>query len=527
MKPVEALVLLLCATIGLVLLSRRLKISYPIALVIGGLCISLLPGLPAVRVRPDLVFLLFLPPLLYAAAWFTSWHEFKANLRPILFLAVGLVLFTTVVVGWVVHALIPEIPLAVAFALGAIVSPPDAVAATSIAHQLGLPKRIVTILEGESLVNDATGLVALRFAIAAAASGSFSVGEATLQFVWIVIGGTALGLLAGVVLAKVAKLIKDESLLITLTLLAPYIAYLPAERLHVSGVLAAVTAGLYGGWNAPELLNASTRLNARAVWDTWIFVLNCVVFILIGLALPEVRRDLGHHSIGELAIYGAVTSGVVILVRPLWVFPGTWLPRLLSRRLAARDPIPPWQHILIVSWSGMRGVVSLAAALALPLALPDGQPFPERDLVLFLAFSVILSTLVLQGLSLPFLIRRLGVRQHLDSEHERRARLKIAHAALGHLNNLADQKNVNEIALQRVTGQYEERIRHLNDSLAEALGWSSDRERLIAGRQLWREALQAERRELIQLRRQAQVDEDLMHRIEREIDLEETRLKSW
>ncbi|MEO6034498.1 MAG: Na+/H+ antiporter, partial [Verrucomicrobiota bacterium] len=515
MKPVEAFVLLMCAVIGVVLLGRRLKISYPIALVIGGLCISLIPGLPALRIHPDVVFLLFLPPLLYAAAWFTSLHDFKANLRPILFLSVGLVLFTTLVVGWAVHALIPAIPLAVAFALGAIVSPPDAVAATSIAKQVGLPKRVVTVLEGESLVNDATGLVALRFAIAAVASGTFSAGEATFHFLWIATGGLAIGLAAGVVLSKVAELLKDESLLITLSLLAPYIAYLPAERLHVSGVLAAVAAGLYGGWKAPELLSATTRLTARAVWDTWIFLLNCVVFILIGLQLPEVLQGLGSkYTFRELAWYGTATSAIVILVRPLWVFPGTWLPRWMSKSLAARDPTPPWRHIAIVSWCGMRGVVSLAAALALPTSL-DGRPFPERNLVMFLTFCVILSTLVLQGLSLPILVRWLGLREKSDFELERQARLKIAQAALDLINKLGFEEPLNEASLKKVKSLYEERICHLNDSLADVLGWSPDREQLIATRQLWRRALEAERCELIRLRRLAQVEEDLMHRIER------------
>ena len=526
MKPIEALVLLMCAVVGVVLLGRRLKVPYPIALVIGGLCISLVPGLPVVHIRPDLVFLLFLPPLLYAAAWFTSWHDFKANLRPIFFLAVGLVLFTTFVVGIVVHAMIPEMPLAVAFALGAIVSPPDAVAATAIAQQMGLPRRIVTVLEGESLVNDATGLVALRFALAAAASGTFSMSHAVVEFAWVAAGGLAFGLGVAVLIVKVSKIIKDESLFITVTLLSPYIAYLPAERLHLSGVLAAVAAGIYGGWKGPELITASTRLNAIAVWSMFVFLLNCVVFILIGLQLPGVMRELGHHSTGELFAYAAAVSGVVILVRPLWVFPAAWLPRLLSKRLRERDPIPPWQHVAIVSWSGMRGVVSLAAALALPMTLADGMPFPERDLVVFLTFSVILATLVLQGLSLPFVIRGLGVRERRNEEHQRDVRLKIAHAALARLENLAEKEPVNESALQFVKSLYEERVRHLSDQLAETLGWSSDRERLVATRRLRREALEAERHELLQLRRAHQVDEELMRRIEHEIDLEEARLKS-
>jgi monovalent cation/hydrogen antiporter len=526
MKPVEAMVLLMCAVVGVVLLGRHLRIPYPIALVIGGLCISLVPGLPLVRINPDLVFLLFLPPLLYAAGWFTSWHDFKANLRPIFLLAFGLVLFTTFVVGIVLHSLIPAIPLAVAFAFGAIVSPPDAVAATAIAEQIRLPKRIVTVLEGESLVNDATGLVALRFALAAAASGSFSPSHAAMEFAWVATGGLGLGLAVGMLFERVFQLIKDDSLLITVSLLIPYIAYLPAERLHASGVLAAVTAGIYGGWKGPELLSASTRLNAVAVWGMLVFLLNCILFILIGLQLPEIVGELGQYSAGQLVAYGALVSAVVILVRPVWVFPATWLPRLLSKRLRQRDPIPPWRHVVIVAWSGMRGVVSLAAALALPMTFGDGRPLPQRSLVIFLTFCVILSTLVLQGLSLPLIVRWLGVKERHEDKHERNARLKLAHAALAHLNKVAEQSPRQEKALQQVTAYYQERIEDLNDDLAEVLGWSDHREHWIATRRLRLDSLEAERSELIKLRREHQVNEGLMHQIERELDLEEARLRA-
>ncbi|HWW02586.1 MAG TPA: Na+/H+ antiporter [Candidatus Acidoferrum sp.] len=526
MKPVEAMVLLTGAIVGVVLVGRRLRMPYPIALVIGGLGISLVPGLPVVRINPDLVFLLFLPPLLYAAGWFTSWHEFKANLRPIFLLAFGLVLFTTFVVGVVLHALLPAIPLAVAFAFGAIVSPPDAVAATAIADQIRLPKRIVAILEGESLVNDATGLVALRFALAAAASGAFSAMHATVEFAWVVTGGLGLGLVVAMVFERVFRLIKDDSLLITVSLLIPYVAYLPAERLHVSGVLAAVTAGIYGGWKGPELLSASTRLNAVAVWGMLVFLLNCVLFILIGLQLPEIVGELGQYSTGQLIGYGALVSAVVVLVRPVWVFPATWLPRLLSKRLRQRDPIPSWRYIVVVAWSGMRGVVSLAAALALPITFSDGRPLPQRSLVIFLTFCVILSTLVCQGLSLPLIVRWLGVRERHDDKHERNARLKLAHAALARLNKLAVQSPRQEKALQQVTAHYQERIEDLNDDLAEVLGWSDHREHRVATSRLRLESLEAERHELIRLRREHQVNEELMHLIEHELDLEEARLRS-
>ena len=516
----------MCAVVAVVLLGRRLRMPYPIALVIGGLCISLVPGLPVIRINPDLVFLLFLPPLLYAAGWMTSWHDFRQNLRPIFLLAVGLVLFTTLVVGLVVHALIPTMPLAVAFAFGAIVSPPDAVAATAIAQQVALPRRIITVLEGESLVNDATGLVALRFALAAAVSGTFSLERAALEFVWVALGGLALGLVVGLAMAQVTKLIKEDSLVITVTLLVPYVAYLPAERLHVSGVLAAVSAGIYGGWRAPELFPAGTRLSAVSVWDMLVFLVNCVLFILIGLQLPEVVQQLDCHSAGELLAYGALASALVIGIRPLWVFPATWLPRLLSRKLRRRDPLPPWRHVFIVAWSGMRGVVSLAAALALPVSLANGQPFPHRDLVIFLTFCVIFSTLVLQGLSLPFIVRRLRVKEPRSEQHERDVREKLAQAALAHLNRLAEQRGTHPAALQQVIAIYRERLQHLHDDLAELLGWSTQREQLVALRRLRLEALGAERSELIRLRREHRVDDGLMREIEHEMDLEETRLRS-
>ncbi len=517
----------MAAVIGVVLIGRRLNVPYPIALVVGGLCISLVPGLPPISINPDLVFLVFLPPLLYAAAWFTSWHEFKTNLRPIFQLAVGLVLFTTISVGFAMHALLPQLPLAVAFAFGALVSPPDAVAATAIAHQVHLPKRIVTILEGESLVNDATGLVALRFAVAAAASGSFSLGIATLQFVWLVAGGIALGLSVGFVVAEIMKLIRDDSLVIIISLLAPYAAYLPADRLHVSGVLAVVAAGVYGGWRSPELLEASARLSAVSVWSLLVFILNCVLFIVIGLQLPQVVHAETEYSTSQLIVYGAIASAIVIVIRPLWVFPGAWLPRLLSKRIRDHDPIPPWQHITIISWSGMRGVVSLAAALALPVTLGENRPFPGRGLVIFLTFCVILSTLVFQGLTLPWLIRLLGVKERKSEDIEREARLKIAHAALSRINKLAAQPNVNEAAVQRLTTIYQERINHFNDQVAATLGWSPDHERLLTTRRFWLEALDAERCELVKLRREHKIDEELMHQIENEIDLDETRLRRW
>jgi len=517
------MVLLMCAVVGVVLIGQRFKIPYPIALVIGGLGISLLPGLPVVRIDPGLVFFLFLPPLLYAAGWMTSWYDFKSNLRPIFLLAVGLVLFTTLVVGFVIHALLPAIPLAVACAFGAIVSPPDAVAATAIADQIRLPSRVVTVIEGESLVNDATGLVALRFALAAAASGSFSLASASGEFVLIAGGGLIVGLAVGMLFEKVFRLIKEDSLVITISFLVPYIAYLPAERLHVSGVLAAVAAGVYDGWKGPELLTASTRLRAAAVWDIVVFVLNCILFISIGLQLPGIVAGLGQYSKWQLIGYGALASATVIVIRPVWVFPATWLPRLLSKRVRARDPLPPWQAVLIVAWCGMRGVVSLAAALALPMAFPDGRPLPQRDLVIFLTFCVVLATLVCQGLSLPFLVRWLGLRERREEKHERNARVRLARAALDHLEKATAKHPRHDQAARHVIAYYQRRLEDLNDDVADVLGWSSQREHWTAIRRLRLESVEAERRELLRMRREHKVDDALMHQIEHELDLEEAR----
>src|SRR5882724_6777181 len=410
LQSIEEILGILAAVAALALLSRKVPIPYPILLVLGGLALALIPGLPRVPLNPELVFLFFLPPLLYPTALFTSWRDFHANLRPISLLAVGLVLFTTTAVGFLAHYFIPGFPLAAGFVLGAIISPPDAIAATAIAERLHIPRRIVTVIEGESLVNDATALVALRFATAALATGAFSLGHAIVQFLFVGIGGIVVGLVIGWIAARIMKPIDDPPIEITISLLTPFVAYLPAEQLHVSGVLAVVTAGLYHGWLLPELTSSRTRLQAGPVWEMIEFLLNGFIFLLIGLQLPEVMRHLSGQSMAELFSYAAAISVAVIIIRILWVFPATYLPRLLSKSLRQRDPYPPWQYVAIVAWTGMRGVVSLAAALALPLTVEGGAPFPGRDLILFLTFCVIFATLVLQGLSLPFLIRWLGIK---------------------------------------------------------------------------------------------------------------------
>src|SRR5437016_5787925 len=381
---IEVFVGLLLAVAAVGLLARKLQVPYPVLLVVGGLLLGLIPGLPRVQLNPEFVFLFFLPPLLFPAALFTSWRDFRANLRPISLLAIGLVLFTTIAVALLAHHFM-GLPLAAGFVLGAIVSPPDAIAATAIADRLKVPRRIVTILEGESLVNDATALVAYRFAVVAVVTGSFSLAHACGQFFIVGMGGILIGLAVGWLAEQFHKRVDDAPIEITVSLLTPFVAYLAAERLGVSGVLVVVTAGLYLGWRLPELLTFETRLQGGPVWEMVEFLLTGFVFILIGLQLPDVLRALSGNAIPirRLVQYALLISLAVILIRILWVFPATYLPRLIFQKLRKRDPYPKWQHVTIVAWTGMRGVVSLAAALTLPMTTQDGSSFPGRDLILF------------------------------------------------------------------------------------------------------------------------------------------------
>lgn len=525
MQTAELLILLLISLAGFGLLARRLQVPEPIVLVLGGLAVSLVPGLPAVELQPEYVFLIVLPPLLYAQAWGTSWKDFCDNFRAISLLAIGLVLFSTTIIAYVAHALVPGLPLAAAFVLGAIVSPPDAVAASAIAERLRLPKRMVIILQGESLVNDATGLLAYKVALAAVVTGSFSIAHAGAGFLIVVAGGVAIGLAVGWIFTWLLRWIRDDLIDMVLLLLAPYAAYLGAERLHVSGVLATVAAGIWLGARGPELLSASTRLTGAAFWSTLVFLLNGFLFMLIGLQLPGVIRNLHAHSWVEVLRDAAVLGAAVIISRILWVFPGAYLPRWLSPRLRARDPMPPWSHIAVLGWCGMRGGVSLAAALAVPHLLPDGTEFPERDLVLFFTFCVILVTLVGQGLSLPWLIRRLGViTDPSESGAEREARRAAAHAALARIEQFAAEHRLAEDSVLLVMERYQQRLSHLSDEMADTLGWSPARQRSIESRRLRREAVAAERHQLIALHRQNRLSIELLHKLQRELDLEETRL---
>jgi Na+/H+ antiporter len=521
----EVFVGLLLAVAVLALLARRLHIPYPILFVVGGLLLGLVPTLPKVRLDPELVFLFFLPPLLFPAALFTSWRDFRANLRSISLLAVGLVLFTTVSVAILSHYLM-GLPMAVGLVLGAIISPPDAIAATAIANRLRVPRRLVTILEGESLVNDATALVAYRFATLAVATGSFSLTQASVMFLWVGFGGIGMGLLFGWLAAKFHQCVDDAPIEITVSLLTPFAAYLSAERLEVSGVLAVVTAGLYLGRRMPDILTFQTRLQGGPVWDMVEFLLNGFVFILIGLQLPEILNALtsAEMPVAQVIGYALAISVAVILIRIVWVFPASYLPRLASKSLRQRDPYPRWQNVALVAWTGMRGVVSLAAALALPLTAQNGQPFPARDLIIFITFVVILVTLVVQGVSLPPLIRLLGIKDDGSVElEERNARLTANRAALTKLDLMQEQEPEMVDALRRLRAEYQDHLLQLEGSKTHSPGipprrFSSDFERLS------HEALLEERRTIVKLRDQDIISDEVLRHIQRDIDLAEARL---
>jgi Na+/H+ antiporter len=519
---VEIFVGLMLAVAIIALLARKLHIPYPILFLIGGLAIGAIPHLLKPRLSPELVFLFFLPPLLYPAALFTSWRDFRANLRPISFLAVGLVLFTIVIVAWLAHHFM-NLPWAAGFVLGAIISPPDAIAATAIAERLNIPRRIVTILEGESLVNDATALIAYRFAAAAVLTGTFSLAGAGLQFVLVSAGGILTGLVVGWLAVQFHKRVDDAPIEITVSLLTPFVAYLSAERLAVSGVLAVVTTGLYVGRRLPEITTYRTRLQAGPVWAMIEFLLNGFVFILIGLQLPEILSALSgskDYSLGQLAFYALIISVAVIVIRILWVFPATYLPRLILKKICARDPYPDWRHVTIVAWTGMRGVVSLAAALG----LADG--FPGRNLILFLTFIVIVATLVVQGLSLPPLIRWLGVEDDgAELQEEREARLKANRAALNRLNHIAETDPAKADVLQRLRIEYEDHIRQVEGDEPQNAG-TSMRLFSLEYERLSHEALQIERKTLVQLRNANVINDEVLRRIQRDIDLAEIRLKT-
>jgi CPA1 family monovalent cation:H+ antiporter len=513
------LFLLLCA-VALGWVARHFKFPYPIALVIGGGLLGFVPRLPQLQFDPQFLLVLVLPPILYQAALLTSWRDFKANLGPIGRLAIGLVIVTTLAVGATLKLLIPDIPWSAAFVLGAIVSPPDAVAATTILSRLNIPRRVVTVLEGESLVNDASGLVIYKFAVAAVLTGVFSLWQASAEFVGVAVGGVVVGILMGRFFVFIHRYLGDAFIEVLTTLSVPYVAYILAESLHVSGVLAVVAAGLVRGRYAPEIVSAEMRIMARSVWNLLVFLLNSLIFILIGVQLSGIVARLTDYSLAQLFLYGTFVSAVAIIVRFAWVYPATYLS--LALRVARGERVaPPLEgEVFIMGWCGMRGIVSLAAALALPPTLADGNAFPERDLIIFLTFVVIAVTLVVQGLSLKPLIRRLKVGSDwsLQEEHQR-AKMALGKAAIAAIDAVAAKDEIpNELA-ERIRAEFAEKI-----TLAVPGGLVLSHSGADDARRLRDAAVKAERQELIRLWRENQISDEVLHHIEEDLDYQESRI---
>jgi monovalent cation/hydrogen antiporter len=520
LHEIEPLLLaLMVAVAGLSVLARLVRVPYPILLVLGGLVLGFVPGMPHVELPPELVLVAFLPPLLYWSGFFSSPRDLRADARAISLLAIGLVLATTVAVAVLAHTMVDGMTWPAAFALGAIVSPTDPLAASAIGRRLGVPRRLLTVLEGESLVNDATALTAYRVAVTAAVSGSFVAWQAGLRFVVMAAGGLAVGLLVGWLVAELRRRLDDPVVEIVVSVFTGYAAYLPAELLGVSGVLAAVTAGIYVGWRAPGLSSASTRLLGYSFWEVLVYLANAVLFILVGLQLRPILDDLGGTAVAVLVGQGALVSAVVIGVRLGWGFSIPYLVRLIDRRPSQVMRRAGARERLIVGWSGMRGAVSLAAALALPL------DFPMRNLILFLTFSVILATLVVQGLTLPTLIRRLRLEGDDSEEREElKGRLAATHAALDRLDELAGADWTRDDTVERLHAMYEFRRRRLK-ARGGYLEDEGAEDRSLAYQRLLRELLEAQRQAIVRLRNQGQISNDVMHRIERELDLEDSRLE--
>jgi CPA1 family monovalent cation:H+ antiporter len=521
------LLLLFIVVFGVI--SKKLKIPYPIVLVIGGLLLSFVPEIPRINLNPQIVFLVILPPLLYSAAWLTSWRDFSYNLVSILFLAFGLVTFTVLGVTGLGHWVIPGFDWRLGLVLGAVVAPTDAIAATSIAKRVGLPKRIVDILEGESLLNDASALLALEFGIALLVGRqqpTFIYGLSRLFYL------TAVGILIGLVIGEIVHLVEDRiddaPVEIALSILTPYVSYLTAEALHASGVLAVVACGLFLSRQSSHFFSPGVRLQVWAVWESLTFILNGVVFVLIGLQLPYVLDSIRDHNRATLIAYAAVFSAFLILLRIVWMFPGAYLANLIRRRLLhQKERLPSVRQTFISGWTGMRGVISLAAAIALPQTFKDGSPFTQRSMIIFLTFSVILVTLVLQGLTLPPLIRALGLAGSASrSPEDQDARRTILEAALRYLDQTRDNAKPELVEVYDDLSQhYRSRLASLNDDgtdSGDGIGPASYKQYVEVSLKL----LTIERQTAVQLRNQRRISDETLRDLEHELDLSEAKFAS-
>jgi monovalent cation/hydrogen antiporter len=525
-STIQVLILLLAVVAAVAVIANRLKIPPAILLVLTGFLLALVPGLPPVELAPELVLLLVLPPVIYTSAFLMSWSEFQFNLRPITLLSVGSVVFTTLAVAAAAHWVM-DLEWPIGFILGAIVSPPDAIAPLSIARQMEIPRRIIVILEGEGLANDATALILYRFAVGAVSFGVFSFGQAAATFAAIVAGEILWGIGVGWLMLRLRRWVNDPLIEILLSILTPFLAFWPPVHFGGSGVLATLAAGLYTSWNGPRLISSATRLQGVFFWEFFTYVIEGMVFLITGLQARTVIGRISHYPLSQLALSVAVITAVVIVARFVWVFPATYLPRWVFPPIRRKDPSPPWQWPFALAFTGVRGIVSLAAALAIPLATSAGQPFPYRDLILFLTFSVILVTLVGQGLLLPWVIRELGLshagrkERKINRAEEYKARSEAVQAASERLDQLAAKRELAPDVIEAVRAQHRDRLKHLEDRSDDEVKNHSDLhdevEHLL---------ITAERTRINDLFRSGKLKDEARRRIERELDLREAHLSN-
>jgi Na+/H+ antiporter len=519
----QIFLILLAVLAGTALLARRINVAPAILLLLAGVALAFVPGMPTVELPPELVLLVVLPPLIYSASVAMSWREFKYNLRPIILLAVGCVIFTAVAVAAATHYLI-GLPWNVGFLLGAIVAPPDVVAPLAIARKLGIPRRILVVLEGEGLANDATALILYRFAVAAISTGLFSLPTATSEFAAIVTSEMVFGVAVGWLSLRARHRARDPQVEITLSLITPYVAYWLPEHFGGSGVIATVACGLYMSWNGPLWISAATRLQGIFFWDLVIYLIEGLLFLLTGFQMRILFEKSKAFPLDEILIATALVTVMIIITRFAWVFPATYLPRLIER-VRTRDPSPPWQWVFVLSFTGVRGAVSLAAALALPFALPNGDAFPYRDLILFVSFGVIFITLVGVGLGLPPVVKWLGLtragRAERLAEHESEiaARREALGVALKSLDAITNDRDLCEEVVRLLRARHETRVNQLPDSLDP-----DDHDVSAAGTELTRELILAERKFIHVLLRDGKITDETRRRIERDLDLEEASL---
>jgi CPA1 family monovalent cation:H+ antiporter len=525
-STIRILLLLLVVIAAVAVVAARLRIPLAIPLVLTGVALALVPGLPSIELVPEAVLLLVLPPVIYSSAVAMSWREFRFNLRPISLLAVGGVVFTTVAVAAAMHWLL-GMPWPLGFVLGAIVSPPDAVAPLSVARRMQIPRRILVILEGEGLANDATALILYRFAVIAVSVGSFSLGEAAFNFVAVVAAEIAWGIAVGWAMLRLRRWVGDPRIEITLSIVTPFLAFWPPHDLGGSGVLATVVAGLYISWNGLLLISAATRLQGIFFWDFLIYITEGMVFLITGLEMRDLLARIDHFTMAELVASAIVVTAVVILARFAWMYPVAYVPRWVSASLRTRDPSPPWQWPFALAFTGIRGIVSLAAALAIPLTTASGAPFPGRDLILFLTFTVILVTLVGQGLMLPAVMRWLGLahagRAERDAERleEDRAREKAVEAACERLDALAAERGLSDEFIAPIRTFHHDRVRQIENRID---GEEAHRQLRAQRDDVELLLIAAERQRINELYRDGKLKDEPRRRIERELDLREAHL---